>query len=101
MRVTGSPSVGRDADFEPGARKGEIVANLNLTYIGADVEVHLFDVVFEVLDEGVATEVLVAGGEEEDVFVHQGFDGVEIAGFGGAGPGGNEVADLLLGGDGV
>src|SRR6185437_4472732 len=35
---------GGDADLEPGARKCEIVADLNFAYVGADVEVHLFDV---------------------------------------------------------
>src|SRR6185437_10908488 len=50
-------AVGRsNANLEPGARKCEIVANLNLTYVGADVEVHLFDVAVEVLDEGFGAE---------------------------------------------
>jgi hypothetical protein len=55
----------------------------------------MFDAGGEVLDEGVAAEGFGAVRYEQDVIVHQGKDGIEVAVGGRAGPGGDEVADLL------
>src|SRR5581483_1068248 len=62
----------RDADFEPGARKRKVSTNFDLAHVCPDFGAQLLDVADEALDEGFAAE-----------------------GFGGASPGGDEVADLL------